>query len=200
MKSIAIFCGSALGADPIYLRTAQNVGRCLAEQGITLVYGGGRSGLMGVVADSALAAGGQVIGVIPQVLVTKELAHPGLTELHVVENMQQRKSKMSELADGFVAMPGGVGTLEEIFEQWTWAQLGTYLKPCAFLNVDGFYDDLLKFLSITAEKGFTHSRFIDHLVVAEQIETVVEQFQNFVAPEPKWGMVEKPELALELEK
>lgn len=200
MKSIAIFCGSALGADPIYLCTAQNVGRCLAEQGITLVYGGGRSGLMGVVADSALAAGGQVIGVIPQVLVTKELAHPGLTELHVVENMQQRKSKMSELVDGFVAMPGGVGTLEEIFEQWTWAQLGIHLKPCAFLNVDGFYDDLLKFLSITAEKGFTHSRFIDHLVVAEQIETVVEQFQNFVAPEPKWGMVEKPELALELEK
>ena len=150
MKSIAIFCGSALGADPIYLRTAQNVGRCLAEQGITLVYGGGRSGLMGVVADSALAAGGQVIGVIPQVLVTKELAHPGLTELHVVENMQQRKSKMSELADGFVAMPGGVGTLEEIFEQWTWAQLGIHLKPCAFLNVDGFYDDLLKFLSLTA--------------------------------------------------
>lgn len=200
MKSIAIFCGSALGADPIYLRTAQNVGRCLAEQGITLVYGGGRSGLMGVVADSALAAGGQVIGVIPQVLVTKELAHPGLTELHIVENMQQRKSKMSELADGFVAMPGGVGTLEEIFEQWTWAQLGIHLKPCAFLNVDGFYDDLLKFLSITAKKGFTHSRFIDHLVVAEHIEAVVEQFQNFVAPEPKWGMVEKPELAIELEK
>lgn len=200
MKSIAIFCGSALGADPIYLRTAQNVGRCLAEQGITLVYGGGRSGLMGVVADSALAAGGQVIGVIPQVLVTKELAHSGLTELHVVENMQQRKSKMSELADGFVAMPGGVGTLEEIFEQWTWAQLGIHLKPCAFLNVDGFYDDLLKFLSLTAEKGFTHSRFIDHLVVAEHIETVVEHFRNFVAPEPKWGMVEKPELALELEK
>ncbi len=195
MKSIAIFCGSALGADPIYLHTAQNVGRCLAENGMTLVYGGGRSGLMGIVADSALAAGGQVIGVIPQVLVTKELAHPGLTELHVVENMQQRKTKMSELADGFVAIPGGAGTLEEIFEQWTWAQLGIHLKPCAFLNVEGFYDDLLKFLSFTAKKGFTHQRFIDGLIVEDNIECIVGRFQNFIAPEPKWGMVEKPEIA-----
>ena len=199
MKSIAIFCGSALGKDSVYLNVAQNVGRYLAQQDITLVYGGGRSGLMGVVADSALQAGGKVIGVIPRVLVDKELAHPNLTELHVVEDMQQRKTKMSELADGFVAIPGGAGTLEEIFEQWTWAQLGIHLKPCAFLNVDGFYDDLLKFLTLTAEKGFTHQRFIDGLVAEDNIEAIIEKFKHFAAPEPKWGMVEKTEFLVAMD-
>lgn len=199
MKSIAIFCGSALGKDSVYLNVAQNVGRYLAQQDITLVYGGGRSGLMGVVADCALQAGGKVIGVIPRVLVDKELAHPNLTELHVVEDMQQRKTKMSELADGFVAIPGGAGTLEEIFEQWTWAQLGIHLKPCAFLNVDGFYDDLLKFLTLTAEKGFTHQRFIDGLVAEDNIEAIIEKFKHFAAPEPKWGMVEKTEFLVAMD-
>ena len=199
MKSIAIFCGSALGNNPAYLQVAEKVGRHLAARGITLVYGGGRSGLMGVVADSALRAGGQVIGVIPKVLVDKELAHPDLTELHVVENMQQRKTTMSELSDGFVAIPGGAGTLEEIFEQWTWAQLGIHLKPCAFLNVDGFYDDLLNFLKTTAEKGFTHPRFIEGLIAEDNIETIVEKFQHFTAPEPKWGMVERTAFIADLE-
>ena len=199
MKSIAIFCGSALGKDTVYLQVAECVGRCLAQQGITLVYGGGRSGLMGVVADSALQAGGKVIGVIPRVLVDKELAHPNLTALHVVEDMQQRKTKMSELSDGFIAIPGGAGTLEEIFEQWTWAQLGIHLKPCAFLNVDGFYDDLLKFLNTTAEKGFTHPRFMQGLVAENNIEAIVEKFKHFVAPEPKWGMVDKTEFIAALE-
>ena len=118
-NSIAIFCGSALGSDQIFSETARQVGHTIAEQGKTLVYGGGRSGLMGIVADSALEAGGQVIGVIPHVLVDRELAHQGLTELHVVKDMQERKLKMSALSDGFIAMPGGAGTLEEIFEQWT---------------------------------------------------------------------------------
>jgi uncharacterized protein (TIGR00730 family) len=192
-NSIAIFCGSSFGTDSIFLETAQNVGKIIAQQGKTLVYGGGRSGLMGVVADSALDAGGKVIGVIPEILVKKELAHPDLTELYVVKTMQERKLKMSELSDGFVALPGGSGTFEEIFEQWTWAQLGIHLKPCAFLNVDGFYDDLIRFLEKSTEKGFTHQRFMDTLIYSSSIIDVLKEFDNFVAPEPKWGMVEKPE-------
>lgn len=188
MKSIAIFCGSALGSDPIYLKTAQLVGQTLAKHQITLVYGGGRSGLMGMVADSALQAGGKVIGVIPKQLVDRELAHPNLTALHVVDNMHQRKTQMSELSDGFIAIPGGAGTLEEIFEQWTWAQLGIHQKPCAFLNVDGFYDDLLKFIQTTVDKGFTHQRFSCSLIASDNIEAVIEQFKSYVPPQPKWGM------------
>ncbi len=145
MKSIAIFCGSALGNNPVDLQVAEKVGRHLAAEGITWLWWWSFRFDGCLWADSALRAGGQVIGVIPKILVDKELAHPDLTELHVVENMQQRKTKMSELSDGFVAIPGGAGTLEEIFEQWTWAQLGIHLKPCAFLNVDGFYDYLLYF-------------------------------------------------------
>ena len=187
IKSIAVFCGSALGVDASFAKAAQKVGRIIAQQGITLVYGGGRSGLMAVVADSALEAGGKVIGVIPQGLVDSELAHPNLTELHIVETMHQRKQKMSDLSDAFVAMPGGSGTLEEIFEQWTWAQLGTHLKPCAFLNVDGFYNDLFKFIQVTTDKGFTQPRFTDALIESRSIEDIIEQFKKYQAPEPKWG-------------
>ncbi|HRM51102.1 MAG TPA: TIGR00730 family Rossman fold protein, partial [Acinetobacter johnsonii] len=189
-NSIAIFCGSALGSDQIFSETARQVGHTIAEQGKTLVYGGGRSGLMGIVADSALEAGGQVIGVIPHVLVDRELAHQGLTELHVVKDMQERKLKMSALSDGFIAMPGGAGTLEEIFEQWTWAQLGIHLKPNAFLNVNGFYDDLLKFLKMTTDKGFTHARFTDSLIVSDSVKAILKRMDQFQAPEPKWGMVD----------
>jgi uncharacterized protein (TIGR00730 family) len=132
-KSIAIFCGSAVGTDSIFLDTAQKMGQTIAQQGKTLVYGGGRSGLMGVVADSALQAGGKVIGVIPNALVDRELAHPHLTELHVVSNMHERKTKMSELSDAFIAMPGGAGTLEEIFEQWNLGATGHPFKTvCIF--------------------------------------------------------------------
>ena len=191
MKSIAIFCGSALGTDPIYLKTAELVGQTLAKHQITLVYGGGRSGLMGMVADSALQAGGKVVGVIPKQLVDRELAHPHLTELHIVDDMHERKTKMSELSDGFIAIPGGAGTLEEIFEQWTWAQLGIHLKPCAFLNVDGFYDDLLKFIQLTADKGFTHQRFTSSLIASENIEEILAQFETYVPPQPKWGMAQE---------
>ena len=187
MKSIAIFCGSALGSEQIFSETAQMVGKTLAEKGKTLVYGGGRSGLMGIVADSALAAGGQVIGVIPNALVDRELAHTGLTELHVVQNMHERKTKMAELSDGFIAMPGGAGTLEEIFEQWTWAQLGIHQKPCAFLNVNGFYDDLIRFIQLTTDKGFTHSRFTDKLMSATSIDELILQFEQYQPPLPKWG-------------
>ena len=136
MKSICIFCGSSLGSNPIFQQIAQATGEAIAKQGKTLVYGGGRSGLMGVVADSALQAGGQVIGVIPRALVDRELAHPGLTRLYVVENMHERKTKMADLSDGFIALPGGAGTLEEIFEQWTWAQLDSSKAMC-FLKCSG---------------------------------------------------------------
>ncbi len=193
MNSIAIFCGSALGTDPIFEKIAVLTGETIAKQGKTVVYGGGRSGLMGLVADSALAAGGKVIGVIPQGLVDRELAHPHLTELHVVKDMHERKTKMSQLSDGFIALPGGSGTLEEIFEQWTWAQLGIHLKPCAFYNVDGFYDDLLKFIQSTADKGFTKPRFVETLVESDSIQQILEIFEHYQAPEPKWGMAERQE-------
>ena len=191
MSSIAIFCGSAPGKDSVFVENARKVGETLAAQGKTLIYGGGRSGLMGVVADSTLAAGGRAIGVMPESLAKYELAHPHLTELYIVENMHARKIKMSELAEGFIALPGGSGTLEEIFEQWTWAQLGIHSKPCAFLNVAGFYDDLLKFLRQTSEKGFTQPRFCEALIVSNCIDNILQRFEQYRAPEMKW---EVPEL------
>ena len=186
MNSICIFCGSSLGNDPIYQHMAQATGQAIAAQGKTLVYGGGRSGLMGVVADSALQAGGRVIGVIPNALVDRELAHQGLTELHIVNNMHERKTKMAELSDAFVALPGGAGTLEEIFEQWTWSQLGIHQKPCAFLNVDGFYDDLIKMIQGSVDRGFSQARFVDSLILAEQIEAILAAFSNYQPVTPKW--------------
>ncbi|HCL60654.1 MAG TPA: TIGR00730 family Rossman fold protein [Acinetobacter sp.] len=187
MKSIAVFCGSAIGNSKNFKEQAQALGESIANRGITLVYGGGRAGLMGVVADSALNAGGTVIGVIPQNLVDAELAHPLLTELHVVKNMHERKTKMSDLADAFIALPGGVGTLEEIFEQLTWGQLGLHQKPCAFLNIHGFYDELLNFLMKTTEAGFTQSRFTDALIFSSSIEEVLDAVEHYHAPEPKWN-------------
>lgn len=187
MKSIAVFCGSAMGNSKNFKEQAQALGESIANRGITLVYGGGRAGLMGVVADSALNAGGTVIGVIPQNLVDAELAHPLLTELHVVKNMHERKTKMSDLADAFIALPGGVGTLEEIFEQLTWGQLGLHQKPCAFLNIHGFYDELLNFLMKTTEAGFTQSRFTDALIFSSSIEEVLDALEHYHAPEPKWN-------------
>lgn len=186
MNSICVFCGSSLGNDPIYQQMAQATGQAIAAQGKTLVYGGGRSGLMGVVADSALQAGGRVIGIIPNALVDRELAHTGLTELHIVNNMHERKTKMAELSDAFVALPGGAGTLEEIFEQWTWSQLGIHQKPCAFLNVDGFYDDLIKMLQASVERGFSQERFVDRLIVAEQINDILAAFSVYQPVTPKW--------------
>lgn len=186
MNSICVFCGSSLGNDPIYQQMAQATGQAIAAQGKTLVYGGGRSGLMGVVANSALQAGGRVIGVIPDALVDRELAHTGLTELHIVKNMHERKTKMAELSDAFVALPGGAGTLEEIFEQWTWSQLGIHQKPCAFLNVDGFYDGLIQMIQGSVERGFSQERFVDKLIVAEQIEDILTAFSNYLPATPKW--------------
>ncbi len=153
MNSLCVFCGSNPGASPVYGDAAARLGRTLARRGLTLVYGGGRVGLMGVVADAALAAGGKVIGVIPEALATRELAHAGLTDLQVVGSMHERKARMSELADGFLALPGGIGTLEEWFEVWTWSQLGFQPKPCGLLEVAGYYRHLLAFLDhMTAQR------------------------------------------------
>ncbi|SDC24318.1 LOG family protein [Acinetobacter boissieri] len=188
MKSIAIFCGSKPGLESCFIESAKKTGRYLAEQDKTLVYGGGRSGLMGAVADSALQAGGRVVGVMPKALVGMELAHTGLTEMYIVESMHERKLKMSELAEGFITLPGGAGTLEEIFEQWTWAQLGIHTKPCGFLNVEGFYQPLLDMIEQTVRTGFTQSRFATALCVSDQIENLVTQFESYQIPEPKWGI------------
>jgi uncharacterized protein (TIGR00730 family) len=153
LNSLCVFCGSNPGASPAYGDAAARLGGALARRGLTLVYGGGRVGLMGVVADAALAAGGKVIGVIPEALATRELAHAGLTDLQVVGSMHERKARMSELADGFLALPGGIGTLEEWFEVWTWSQLGFQPKPCGLLEVAGYYRHLLAFLDhMTAQR------------------------------------------------
>lgn len=191
MNSICVFCGSSLGNDPIYQQMAQATGQAIAEQGKTLIYGGGRSGLMGVVADSALKAGGRVVGIIPNALVDRELAHKGLTELYVVDNMHERKTQMSEQADAFIALPGGAGTLEEIFEQWTWNQLGIHQKPCAFLNVGGFYDDLIKMIQGSVVRGFSQSRFVDQLIVANDINEILTAFSTYQPATPKWMSVDE---------
>jgi uncharacterized protein (TIGR00730 family) len=154
MKSICVFCGSSPGVIPVYAQAAFAMGAEIARRGMGLVYGGGSVGLMGIVADGALSEGGEVHGVIPAALKAKELGHDRLTRLDVVETMHERKARMAELSDGFIAMPGGIGTFEEIFEVWTWAQLGIHAKPLGFLNVAGFYDALAAFLDATTSAGF----------------------------------------------
>jgi uncharacterized protein (TIGR00730 family) len=154
MRSLCIFCGSSPGLDPAYRDGAIAMGQAIARRGLTLVYGGGAVGLMGVVADAALQAGGAVHGVIPEALMRKEVGHAGLTRLDVVDSMHTRKARMAELSDGFVALPGGIGTFEEIFEIWTWGQLGIHEKPLGFLNVAGFYDGLAGFLDHATAQGF----------------------------------------------
>ena len=152
--SLCVYCGSRSGEDPKFAELAKSVGNWIGHHGGQLVYGGGRNGLMGILADATLAAGGRVIGVIPEALVEKEWAHTGCTELHVVGTMHERKRIMAEHADAFLALPGGIGTLEEFFEVWTWRQLGYHAKPVGLLNLDGYYDDLLAFLNASVKSGF----------------------------------------------
>ena len=160
---LCVFCGSSTGLDPAFASAARTLATELAARGIDVVYGGGNVGLMGMVADAALAAGGRVIGVIPHALVTRELAHQGLSEIHVVDSMHERKALMSSLSDGFIALPGGFGTLEEFCEAVTWTQLGVHAKPCGLLNVAGFYDGLLSFLEHALDEEFlrpTHRQIV----------------------------------------
>ena len=159
--SVCVYCGSRPGEQPEFATIAANVGRWIGQHGGQLVYGGGSNGLMGIVADATLAAGGRVIGVIPKALVEKEWAHSGCTELHVVETMHERKRIMAEHADAFLALPGGIGTLEEFFEVWTWRQLGYHDKPVGLLNMAGYYDGLLDFLRSSVKAGFMSERLME---------------------------------------
>ena len=187
MKRICVFCGSNSGVDPIYLETAGKVGEFLARANIELVYGGGRVGLMGKVADTVLAKGGRVIGAIPAALDKKEIAHKGLTELFVVGSMHERKALMAELADGFIALPGGFGTFEEFCEIVTWAQLGIHQKPCALLNVNGFYDHLIAQIDFSVEQNFISAEHRELVIVGNEIEKLYEKMKNFQPPlTEKW--------------
>ena len=163
--SVAVYCGSRFGDLAAYAQAARELGRLIARSGGSVVYGGGRVGLMGVVADAALDAGGSVVGVIPQALMDREVGHPGLTELHVVQTMHERKQMMAERADAFVALPGGIGTLEEMYEVWSWQQLGYHDKPVALLNVAGYYDALLEFMRVSHERGFVSTPQYNALMV-----------------------------------
>lgn len=182
MKRITVFCASSFGTEKIYEEQAILVGKTLAEQDIELVYGGANVGLMGAVADGALNAGGKVIGVLPNFLRSKEIAHLGLTELVLVESMHERKTKMNDLCDGVIALPGGFGTLEELFEMLTWAQLGLHKKPIAILNINGFYDSLIALLQTMTEKGLLKEVNQKMLLVSDSIDDLLEKMRNYVPP------------------
>jgi len=181
MKSLAVFCGSSPGNRPAYTELAVRTGELIAQRGLTLVYGGGRVGLMGSLADAALAGGGRVVGVIPQMLIDREVGHAGLSQLHVVRTMSERKLLMGDLADAFLALPGGIGTMHEWVEAWTWTQLGLHRKPCALLNQDGYYDPLLAFLDRSVAEGFLQPRYRAALLVAADVETALEQLAAAVS-------------------
>ena len=187
MKRITVFCGSSFGTEEIYKQQATLLGQTLAKQNIELVYGGANVGLMGAVADGILNEGGKAIGVLPNFLRSKEIAHLGLTELILVESMHERKTKMNDLCDGVIALPGGFGTLEELFEMLTWAQLGLHKKPIAILNIDGFYDSLIELTKVMVEKGLLKEANQQMLLVSDNIEDLLDQMKNYVAPTTgKW--------------
>jgi uncharacterized protein (TIGR00730 family) len=175
MKSVCVFCGSSPGNHPRYLETARTLGGLLARRDCTIVYGGGRVGLMGAVADAALQAGGRVVGVIPQLLLDKEVGHAGLTELHVVQTMAQRKQMMGDLSDAFLTLPGGIGTMDELFEAWTWTQLDLHRKPCGLLNQEGYYDSLVAFIERCQSEGFLRPRHASALLVDSALEPLIER-------------------------
>ncbi|MCW2289982.1 uncharacterized protein (TIGR00730 family) [Pseudomonas sp. BIGb0408] len=184
---LCIFCGSNAGTNPVYIEAATRLGQTLAKAGIGLVYGGASVGLMGAVADAALEAGGEVIGVIPRSLWEKEVAHTGLDDLRIVDSMHQRKALMAELSDGFIALPGGVGTLEELFEVWTWAQLGHHRKPCALLNINGYYDRLSAFLDHMVDEAFVKAPHREMLIVEQDIDALLKAINGYEAPQVgKW--------------
>jgi uncharacterized protein (TIGR00730 family) len=182
IKALCVYCGSNTGGRDAYAQAARGLGRLLATNGIGLVYGGAGRGLMGVIADEVLAAGGKVQGVIPKALLTKEIAHPRLDALHVVHSMHERKSMMAELSDGFVALPGGFGTLEEIVEMLTWAQLGIHTKPCGLLNVGGYYDGLLAYFDHAVAELFVKPAHREMLLVDANARRLLAKFREYAAP------------------
>lgn len=179
MKSICVYCGSSIGIKPVYADAARLLAAEMAKDGISLVYGGGNIGLMGIIADEVMRLGGEVTGIIPEALMSKEVGHHGLTRLHVVKDMHERKALMAELSDGFIAMPGGIGTLEELFEAYTWLQLGLHDKPIGLLNVDGFYDGLLGFLQHTVQQGFLKPEQATLLITETAPQSLLERFKSF---------------------
>jgi uncharacterized protein (TIGR00730 family) len=187
MKRICVFCGSSAGEDPRYLDAADRFGQILAREGIELVYGGSRVGMMGRLAAATLQAGGKVVGIIPGAVMNRELAHQELTELRVVKSLHERKSEMAELSDAFVALPGGLGTVEAFFELLTWAQLGLHKKPCAMLDVAGYFDPLVRFLDHMTREGFMSRSHRDIVVVEQDPEALLRRLAGYQAPStPRW--------------
>ncbi|MCK6555625.1 TIGR00730 family Rossman fold protein [Candidatus Binatia bacterium] len=187
MRSVCVFCGSSPGAEPAYREAARRTGELLAARGLTLVYGGGGVGLMGVLADAVLLAGGHAIGVIPEALAAREVAHTGLPDLRIVGSMHERKALMAALADGFVALPGGLGTFEELFEIVTWGQLGLHGKPCGLVNTKGYYDRLVAFLDHAVEARFVRPEHRALILVESEPTALLDRFAGFVAPKlEKW--------------
>jgi hypothetical protein len=187
LHTVCVFCAANPGADPVYVEQARAMGRFLAESGRRLVYGGGRTGLMGALAEGALGAGGEVIGIMPRHLVDREVAHTGLSELRVVGSMHERKALLAELSDGFLAMPGGLGTLEELFEVWTWGQLGLHRKPYGLLEVAGFYAPLLTFLDHAVSAGFIRREYRELLVVDTDPGALISRMETVELPVlPRW--------------
>lgn len=182
IKRITVFCGSSSGTSTIYKSQATLLGQTLAKRNIELVYGGANVGLMGAVADGALSKSGKVIGVLPQFLKSKEIAHEELTKLILVDSMHERKTKMNELCDGVIALPGGYGTLEEFFEMLTWAQLGLHQKPIAILNIDGYYDALILLVQTMVDKGFLKDVNQQMLLISDNIDELLDKMENYVAP------------------
>jgi hypothetical protein len=188
VKRLAVYCGSAAGIRPEFADATRAAAQAMVSRGIDLVYGGGRLGLMGLIADSVLAAGGRVYGVIPTALVNLEVAHNGVTELYTVETMHERKAKMTDLADAFLALPGGIGTLDELFEAWSWNALGYHAKPLCLLNVDGFWDRMIEFIDQATESGFLSVERRGQLLVAETPEQALELLDEAAAAATQ-GMV-----------
>jgi uncharacterized protein (TIGR00730 family) len=188
IRSVCVYCGSSPGAQPAYADAARGFGRALAEAGLRLVYGGGKVGLMGIVADEVLKAGGEAIGVIPELLLSKEVGHTGLTALHVVKDMHERKKMMADLSDAFVALPGGVGTYEELFEVYTWAQLGYHHKAVGVLNVAQYFDPLRTMLEHTVSAGFMRREYLDLLQIADSTPALLDKLQRYSpSTRDKWA-------------
>lgn len=187
MKRITVFCGSSGGNDNIFQNEARSLGKILAEKNIGLVYGGAQIGVMGAVANGALEAGGEVIGVIPGFLKSKEIAHPGLSQMITVDTMHERKTRMNELCQGVIALPGGFGTLEELFEMLTWGQLGLHSKPIGLLNTNSYFNHLLQFIQEMVDQGFLKEIDQERIIVSADIEQLIEKMKDYRAPEvPKW--------------
>jgi hypothetical protein len=181
LKRLAVYCGSSAGSDPLFTEAARATAKAMVSRGVELVYGGGRLGLMGVIADSVLELGGRVYGVIPEALVNLEVAHGGVTELHTVETLHERKAKMTDLADAFLALPGGIGTLDELFEAWSWNALGYHAKPFCLLNVEGFWDGLIEFIDHATASGFLSRQRRKQLLVASTPHEALERLDEAAA-------------------